>query len=148
MKKLSVIVVLVVLGWYGRNLYLQDRLPFIGKPASDRVSSEVMKCITRDGRTFYGNVPEGTPCVSREAVGGAVTVLPNGNPGDSRHQLDLSSPGLGTERRNRADFRCDGRTHCSQMTSCAEATFFLRNCPGVAMDGNNDGVPCETQWCR
>jgi len=45
------------------------------------------------------------------------------------------------------DFRCDGRTHCSQMRSCAEATFFLRNCPGVLMDGNHDGVPCEQQWC-
>ena len=44
-------------------------------------------------------------------------------------------------------FRCDGRTHCSQMGSCAEATFFLRNCPGVQMDGDNDGVPCEQQWC-
>jgi cold shock CspA family protein len=44
-------------------------------------------------------------------------------------------------------FHCDGRTHCSQMTSCAEATFFLRNCPNVQMDGNNDGVPCEQQWC-
>lgn len=44
-------------------------------------------------------------------------------------------------------FRCDGRTHCSQMTSCAEATFFLRNCPNVQMDGNYDGVPCEQQWC-
>ncbi len=47
-----------------------------------------------------------------------------------------------------ASFKCDGRTHCSQMTSCEEATFFLRNCPGVKMDGNNDGVPCEKQWCR
>lgn len=47
-----------------------------------------------------------------------------------------------------ASFKCDGRTHCSQMTSCAEATFFLRNCPGVKMDGNNDGVPCEQQWCN
>ena len=46
-----------------------------------------------------------------------------------------------------ASFRCDGRTHCSQMTSCAEATFFLRNCPGVEMDGEGDGVPCERQWC-
>lgn len=44
-------------------------------------------------------------------------------------------------------FRCDGRTSCSQMTSCAEATFFLRNCPGTKMDGNGDGVPCEQQWC-
>lgn len=45
-------------------------------------------------------------------------------------------------------FKCDGRTHCSQMTSCAEATFFIRNCPGTQMDGDNDGVPCESQWCR
>lgn len=44
-------------------------------------------------------------------------------------------------------FACDGRTHCSQMTSCAEAEYFLRHCPGVEMDGNNDGEPCESQWC-
>lgn len=45
-------------------------------------------------------------------------------------------------------YTCDGRTHCSQMTSCEEATFFLRNCPGTQMDGDNDGIPCEKQWCR
>lgn len=45
-------------------------------------------------------------------------------------------------------FTCDGRTHCSQMTSCAEATYFLKNCPGTKMDGNYDGVPCEKQWCK
>ncbi|NQD79390.1 excalibur calcium-binding domain-containing protein [Pseudomonas sp. CrR14] len=45
-------------------------------------------------------------------------------------------------------FSCDGRTHCSQMRSCAEATYFLRNCPGTQMDGDGDGVPCETQHCR
>jgi cold shock CspA family protein len=26
-------------------------------------------------------------------------------------------------------FKCDGRTTCSQMTSCAEAKYFLRHCP-------------------
>lgn len=45
-------------------------------------------------------------------------------------------------------FHCDGRTRCSEMTSCAEAEFFLRNCPNVEMDGNNDGEPCEQQWCN
>ena len=45
-------------------------------------------------------------------------------------------------------FKCDGRTHCSQMTSCAEATFFLEHCPDTRMDGNGDGVPCEQQWCN
>jgi len=42
---------------------------------------------------------------------------------------------------------CDGRQYCSQMRSCAEARFFLANCPGAKMDGNRDGVPCEQQWC-
>jgi len=45
-------------------------------------------------------------------------------------------------------YKCDGRIYCSQMTSCAEATFFLQNCPGVKMDGDNDGIPCERQWCN
>lgn len=53
-----------------------------------------------------------------------------------------------TENGSSSAFKCDGRTHCSQMTSCEEATFFLRNCPDVKMDGNNDGIPCEKQWCK
>ncbi len=46
------------------------------------------------------------------------------------------------------NYACDGRTYCSQMTSCEEATFFINNCPNTKMDGNNDGIPCEKQWCR
>lgn len=46
-----------------------------------------------------------------------------------------------------APFKCDGRTYCSEMTSCAEAKFFLKRCPNTKMDGDNDGVPCEEQWC-
>jgi hypothetical protein len=34
------------------------------------------------------------------------------------------------------------------MGSCEEAKWFLQNCPGVKMDGNRDGVPCEKQHCR
>jgi endonuclease YncB( thermonuclease family) len=44
--------------------------------------------------------------------------------------------------------RCDGRTRCSQMRSCAEAQYFLAHCPGVQMDGDGDGIPCESQWCQ
>lgn len=45
-------------------------------------------------------------------------------------------------------FACDGRTQCSQMTSCEEARYFLEHCPNTQMDGNNDGEPCEHQWCN
>jgi Excalibur calcium-binding domain len=44
-------------------------------------------------------------------------------------------------------FSCDGRQYCSQMKSCAEAKYFLANCPGSKMDGDKNGVPCEQQWC-
>lgn len=44
-------------------------------------------------------------------------------------------------------FHCDGRKHCSQMSSCSEAKRFLQNCPGMEMDGDHDGIPCEQQLC-
>jgi endonuclease YncB( thermonuclease family) len=62
------------------------------------------------------------------------------------NKAQISSPG-GEGSASKIQYRCDGRTYCSQMTSCDEAKFFLRNCPGAKMDGNNDGVPCERQWC-
>lgn len=61
---------------------------------------------------------------------------------------NTTEDGMPLPSRTVSGFRCDGRQYCSQMTSCAEATFFNKNCPGVKMDGNHDGIPCETQWCK
>jgi cold shock CspA family protein len=47
----------------------------------------------------------------------------------------------------KAKFQCQGKRRCSQMTSCEEAIFYLKNCPGVEIDGDGDGIPCESQWC-
>lgn len=55
---------------------------------------------------------------------------------------------VGSSTSSTPKYTCDGRTHCSQMTSCEEATFFLRNCPGTKMDGDGDGIPCERQFCN
>jgi len=63
------------------------------------------------------------------------------------HDSQPSAPATATPMPSASGFRCDERTHCSQMTSCEEAKFFLRNCPGTQMDGNGDGIPCEKQWC-
>lgn len=45
--------------------------------------------------------------------------------------------------KNTQNFTCDGRQHCSQMTSKDEAIFFINNCPNTKMDGDGDGDPCE-----
>lgn len=45
-------------------------------------------------------------------------------------------------------YSCDGRVHCSQMYSCDEAKYFIQNCPATKMDEDQDGIPCESQWCN
>ena len=40
-------------------------------------------------------------------------------------------------------YSCQGKTYCSEMSSCEEATFYQNNCSGTKMDGDGDGVPCE-----
>jgi endonuclease YncB( thermonuclease family) len=41
-------------------------------------------------------------------------------------------------------FTCSGKTKCGQMTNCAEAQFYLNSCGISRLDGDKDGVPCET----
>lgn len=44
-------------------------------------------------------------------------------------------------------FTCGGKQYCREMTSCAEARFYLQQCGLSRLDGDRDGVPCET-LCR
>lgn len=62
-------------------------------------------------------------------------------------RLETAAPRIATPEPAAQSFRCDGRQHCSQMSSCAEAEYFLRHCPDVKMDGDHDGRPCETGPC-
>ncbi|HEX9181321.1 MAG TPA: cold shock domain-containing protein [Burkholderiales bacterium] len=59
----------------------------------------------------------------------------------------LAVPEPAAQVREAPRFRCEGKTRCTEMTSCEEATFYLRNCPGVKIDGDMDGIPCEDQLC-
>ena len=39
---------------------------------------------------------------------------------------------------------CGNKTHCSQMSSCEEARYYLNRCGVRSLDRNRDGTPCET----
>jgi cold shock CspA family protein len=54
------------------------------------------------------------------------------------HSLPVSS--FSSEN---SQFACDGRQHCSQMTSRSEAEYFTQHCPNTKMDVDGDGIPCE-----
>jgi len=45
-----------------------------------------------------------------------------------------------------SQFRCEGKTHCSEMKSKAEAQFYVHNCPNTELDGDKDGDACEQQF--
>ena len=46
-----------------------------------------------------------------------------------------------------ADTQCGSKRYCREMTSCEEAKFYLRQCGRSSLDGNQDGVPCNS-ICR
>ncbi|MEQ1527281.1 MAG: thermonuclease family protein [Gallionella sp.] len=41
------------------------------------------------------------------------------------------------------DPSCGTKKHCSEMTSCEEAKFYLASCGAKLLDGDADGIPCE-----
>jgi endonuclease YncB( thermonuclease family) len=43
--------------------------------------------------------------------------------------------------------QCFGKRYCREMASCEEANFYLKFCGVDSLDGDDDGVPCET-ICR
>jgi len=140
MKAVIVIAVVLATGWYGNLLYKRHGLPFAQNSGTYFGSGEKVKCITKDGRVLYGKVPQGTICEKLEPVEGSLTIVPSETFTSYNDEKKVNP--------RPSAFKCDGRRYCSQMRSCEEATFFLRNCPNTKMDGNKDGTPCEKQWCK
>ena len=150
-------------------------LAFLLAPLSLEAASPVFKC-TINGSVAYQNSPcpsgesRKPPTVEQlnadrqkrlQQAGNAPTATPAPSPGGQLSSSPGSTsvpPALNEKARpNPAvspaaslveSFKCDGRVHCSQMNSCSEAKYFLRNCPGVKMDGDGNGIPCEKQWCN
>ena len=41
-------------------------------------------------------------------------------------------------------FTCGSKTYCRDMVSCDEAMYYLRSCGLSRLDGDKDGIPCES----
>ncbi len=54
------------------------------------------------------------------------------------------APTTTTSAATSSGFTCAGKRYCREMTSCEEAKFYLTQCGVGSLDGNKDGVPCET----
>jgi len=65
---------------------------------------------------------------------------------DTQSDLPMSQPAK--QQNLLQNYTCEGKQHCSEMKSCEEAKFYILNCPDTKMDSDNDGIPCESQWCN
>jgi len=59
----------------------------------------------------------------------------------------LPQPATATRSAPAAGMQCDHRTHCAQMTSCAEAKYFQKHCTDADLEIDSAGVPCPRRWC-
>lgn len=146
----------------GRRPRIGELLSFEVEPATDgkRRAVSVQRPGHKQLRTTHTPEPRHTGHGARSSWAGlavAALLVVSGvyactqfAGGDSRRAAasrPTSSPTTHQFTPAASSFRCDGRTRCSQMTSCEEAKFFLKSCPGVEMHGDHNGIPCETQWC-
>lgn len=49
--------------------------------------------------------------------------------------------------RGKIDEQCGSKKYCRDMTNCAEAKLYLNQCGLRGLDGDSDGIPCES-LCR
>lgn len=150
-------------------------LAVLASPRSLEAARPVFKCIV-NGSTTYQNdpCPSGEPrkaptveqlnaerqkalrqAASVSAVspasasGGQSSLNPGGSAGSSAlREKERPNAAVAPIASPVESFKCDGRVHCSQMASCSQAKYFLGHCPGVKMDGDGNGIPCEKQWCN
>jgi len=47
-------------------------------------------------------------------------------------------------RSSGSGYSCGGKRYCREMNSCAEAYHYLNQCGVYRLDGDGDGVPCES----
>lgn len=116
--------------------------------ASGVNAAAIHKCVVNGSVTY-----QQAPCPSAQAR--KDPTIEELNAAEKRRRATAASAAPATPRETSpvpstvsSTFRCDGRKYCAQMRSCAEAKYFLANCPGAKMDGDNDGIPCEEQWCN
>ncbi len=112
----------------------------------------IYKCKDAQGRVTYREKPcdgDGAALNDLPALNALPTVVEQPAVTVTTGHVDTQSVNDKQKSERKAgSFHCDGRQYCSQMTSCEEAKYFLKNCPDVKMDGgNHDGIPCEGQWC-
>jgi hypothetical protein len=103
-------------------------------------------------------------CRAEEAILDVAKLIDPTGPGDRQAAEDIEAAGYvvrkwrevleagdwpGPQPKSLPDttFNCSTKRKCGEMGSCAEARFYLEECGLTRLDGDGDGMPCES-LCR
>ncbi|KRA50173.1 SH3 domain-containing protein [Devosia sp. Root635] len=112
-------------------------------------SGRVLTSLPRNTRVLAGERRSGWVLISAQGrIGWVSERYLTGAPVEPAISVPTrNQPGYGVVQRQTAA-SCPSRRYCSQIGSCREARRYLANCSwGGALDGDGDGVPCES-ICR
>ena len=105
------------------------------EPALVRVEHEAQAA----GRGLWADPQPTPPWVWRKSGRGKARAAARREPTGTAVALAAAAP--------MPKVQCGSKRYCREMTSCAEAKAYLRQCDLTGMDGDQDGVPCE-KLCR
>lgn len=88
------------------------------------------------------------PKLSTTAKQNAMSLpVPSGRNGNGRSNPAVQAGTAYIPPVTAASNECNGKKTCKEMSSCAEAKFYLNHCGVTRIDGDGDGIPCE-KLCR
>lgn len=148
--KYIILLVLIMIAGLGFVTYQKVQDYRVAKQLKAEQLIQEQKRIVEQQREALGNLPDRILSAqgrkNLDTVGYAVNTQQVST--TTSAPLEASKLAAVEKSEQVSKFKCDGRTHCSQMHSYEEAVFFLRNCPSTEMDGDGDGIPCERQFHR
>lgn len=116
------------------------------QPAADRLSYEAAENQARaERRGLWGDPAPVAPWDFRHTgqTGGAGAAAPAGS---APVQIQVQPQQVG-DGRQVAGVTCGAKRTCREMADCAEARAYLEQCGLSTLDGNHDGIPCNS-LCR
>ena len=109
----------------------------------ERERNLVIEAIQGNSNPFVTNyTPNASGCNNGGSSSGGSSSGGSGSGGSGSGSSGGSSGGSGS---GGGDTRCDSsKKYCAHMDSCADAYFYLNQCGRTRLDGDKDGVPCES----